>query len=504
VIGIPEWLAYRLMPVVGMFDIALGLLVVLRPARAALLWAGWPTHESGGDMRERTRALLRRLLPTSLLVLAVSASMAASPTGVGEANETPRQGWVGAWSAAPLRPDLVGTSAGATLSRTGLEDQTVRQVVYLHLGGSHVRVRLANTFGTQPITFAEVRVALQDAGATNVPGSDRRLTFGGQGAVTIPVGAEAYSDPAALTVRPLQSLAVSLYASAPSGPATWHPLGAQTLYLAIGNRTADIDGAAFGAPSGLAGRYWLTGVDVAVSAPAAAIVALGDSLTDGFASTPNANNRWPDHLARRLHERSGSRLSVLNAGVAGNRVLSDTATQQNVLARLPRDVLVQDGVRYVILLAGINDIGTACMGTAQTVAEQVIAADRQIIAQARIKRLTVFGGTLMPFKGTTLFPGYYCEAGETDRQALNTWIRTSGEFDGVIDFDRALRDPIDAQRLSPAYDSGDHLHPNDVGYKAMADAIDLGLFCRPSLGVSGDVGRLAPACPRRDRHGRID
>jgi lysophospholipase L1-like esterase len=229
--------------------------------------------------------------------------------------------------------------------------------------------------------------------------------------------------------------------------------------------------------------YVISGIDVAASsADQAAIVTFGDSITDGTASTQDANNRWPNFLARRLNERPGNPLSVLDQGIAGNRVLTDTPAHVNALARLDRDVLSQNGVKYVVLLEGINDIGQTCLGNANASAEELIAGYQQLITQVHLKGLKIFGATLTPFKGAGTTapnaqpPYYYCDDGEVKRGMLNTWIRTSGQFDGVIDFDQATRDPADPLVFLAAYDSGDHLHPNDAGYRAMAEAVDLALF----------------------------
>jgi lysophospholipase L1-like esterase len=300
--------------------------------------------------------------------------------------------------------------------------------------------------------------------------------------VTIPVGAEVYSDPVALTVGAEQNLAVSLFVPGRSGPATWHAVGAQTNYVSTpGNHAADPAGGAFATQ--VTSWFWLDGVDVLAPAQDRAVVTLGDSITDGVGSTVNANDRWPDFLARRLLAAPAThRVSVLDEGISGNRVLHNApCCGVSALARLHRDVLAQDGVRWVILLEGINDIGFSGLTGPETAphtnvsAAQIIAGYQQIIAEAHAKELKLYGATLTPFKGT-IFPGYYTAAGEQKREAVNRWIRTSGAFDAVIDFDKAIRDPSDPLRILPADDSGDHLHPNDAGYAAMADAIDLALF----------------------------
>jgi lysophospholipase L1-like esterase len=343
-------------------------------------------------------------------------------------------------------------------------------------------VRLTNTFGTRPLTVGAAHIAIEGAGADIVPGSDRQLTFGGRRAVTIAKGAEVYSDPVALAVGAEQHLAVSLYVPGASGPTTWHALAVQTNYVSTpGNHTGDPTGSAF--TTTVMSWFWLDGVDVVAGGLDRAVVTLGDSITDGFASTVNADDRWPNFLARRLLALPADHhVSVLDEGISGNRVLHNApCCGVSALARLNRDVLAQDGVRWVILLEGINDIGFSGLTGPETAphtnvsAAQIIAGYKQIIIQVHSKRLKIYGATLTPFKGTT-FPGYYTPAGERKREAVNHWIRTSGAFDAVIDFDKAIRDPADPLRMLPNYDSGDHLHPNDAGYAAMADAINLALF----------------------------
>jgi lysophospholipase L1-like esterase len=383
---------------------------------------------------------------------------------------------LGTWSASPQPPDLSG------ISRTGLSNQTVRNIVYTHFPGTRLRVRLTNTFGTRPLTVGAAHIAIEGAGAAIVPGSDRQLTFGGRRAVTIATGAEVYSDPVALAVGAEQHLAVSLYVPGASGPTTWHALAVQINYVSTpGNHTGDPTGSAF--TTTVTSWFWLDGVDVVAGGLDRAVVTLGDSITDGFASTVNADDRWPNFLARRLLALPADHhVSVLDEGISGNRVLHNApCCGVSALARLNRDVLAQDGVRWVILLEGINDIGFSGLTGPETAphtnvsAAQIIAGYKQIIIQVHSKRLKIYGATLTPFKDTTI-PGYYTPAGERKREAVNHWIRTSGAFDAVIDFDKAIRDPADPLRMLPNYDSGDHLHPNDAGYAAMADAINLALF----------------------------
>jgi lysophospholipase L1-like esterase len=407
------------------------------------------------------------------LALSVVAIAALALPAAGAGKDDPTQRWIGIWSASPLRPDPIGITDQAVVSRSGFEDQTLREIVYPHFGGTVVRVRLANTFSDAPLTIGQAQIAVQAEGAAIVSGSARPLTFSGQASPAIPPGAELYSDPVTLNVDALRSVAISLYLPGPTGPITWHSTGRQTLYIAPGNQLVDGGGSQFEARTTVPSWYVIDGVEVVATSPdQAAIVTFGDSITDGTASTQDANNRWPDYLARRLAARPGNQLSVIDEGIAGNRVLSDTPTYVNALARLERDVLAQSGVKYVTLLEGINDIGQTCLGNANASAEDLLVGYRQIITQVHRQGLKIFGATLTPFKGAA----YYCEDGETKRGILNTFIRTSGEFDGVIDFDLATHDPANPLVFLSEFDSGDHLHPNDAGYQAMANAIDLGQF----------------------------
>jgi lysophospholipase L1-like esterase len=376
--------------------------------------------------------------------------------------------WVGTWSTALHAPD-----AGFGITNPGFGNQTLRQIVRTSIGGDKVRVRLS-TFGASALVVGAAHIARRDAGAAIVPGSDRVLTFSGNPSITIPAGAVVLSDPAELDVPTLGDLAVSIFVpGSPTGPATWHFEGLQTTYISpTGDFTASTD--IPGATTTLA-WFWLAGVEVTASKQTEVIVAIGDSITDGTNSTPNTNNRWPNLLARRLMAQPGNhKMGVLDEGIAGNRVLQDVIGP-NALARFDRDVLVQTGVTHVIVLEGINDIGFGAFGSSVPTADEIIAGHTQLIERAHASGLKIFGGTLTPFEGTP-FPGYFTPAGEAKRLAVNLWIRTSGKYDGVIDFDKATRDPSHPARLLPAYDSGDHLHPSDAGYQAMANAIDLKLF----------------------------
>ena len=408
--------------------------------------------------------LRRRSLPAAVVGLLALAGIALAPLA-GAHDRDDGGHWVGTWSASPQ----------AAPAATPINGQTVRQILHTSIGGERVRVRFSNAYGTSPLVIGSAHVALSTGGASIAPASDRVLKFNGSPTISIPAGALAVSDPVKLDVPALGDLAVSLYLPGNVVPATQHSLGRQTNHISV---PGDFTGATSLAGTTSESYYFLSGVEVRASKKTRAIVTLGDSITDGFAASVDANRRWPNRLAERLQASHGkSRLAVLNAGISGNRVLHDLVGT-NALARLDRDVLVQSGAKYVVVLEGINDFGIPGLFglTAEVVsAEQVIQGHRQIIDRARAMGLKVYGATLTPFEGT-IFPGYFSAAGEAKRQAVNHWIRTSRAYDAVIDFDRVIRDPAQPARMLPAYDSGDHLHPNDVGYRAMADSIDLGLF----------------------------
>lgn len=391
------------------------------------------------------------------------AAGAAAPAG---ANREVGDHWVTAWGASPV----VGSAIpGSTCpAGTGLTNQTVRNVVFLSTGGAQVRVRLSNAFGTQAVQVAHATVAADETGASAVPGSVRTLTFGGSQAVTLVAGGDALSDPVDLPVAALSDVLVSVYLPGPTGPLTNHPFTAQGNYLGSGDLTTSESGSGYGDTP-----CWMvvSGVDVlAVPRVAGSVVALGDSITDTANTTGNANLRWPDDLSRRLNALPGRTLSVVNAGLGGNRLLAPRDGQPYygvpALARLDRDVFTQAGVRSVILLEGVNDIGFGAT------ASEIISADQQIAAQAHARGLRIFGATITPFGGSIVDS----PAGEQTRIDVNNWIMTSHAFDGVIDFAAAVADPANPNALLPAYDSGDHLHPNDAGCQAMANAVNLSML----------------------------
>jgi lysophospholipase L1-like esterase len=351
-------------------------------------------------------------------------------------------------------------SGTAPKTEQGLPNHSIRNVVHISTGGTEARIRLSNVYGKVPLLMGRVTVAIaaRPDAADAVAGTMRELTFGGASSTTIPAGAEVLSDAVPIDLPSQANLLITTYTPVPSGPVTYHQVANQTSFLSPdGDHAADESGAAFTART--TSWHYVTAVDVRGSPAFGSVVALGDSITDGNASTVNTNRRWPDALSRRL----GSSLGVLNAGISSNRVLSDT-WNPNALARLDRDVLTATGARSVVVLLGINDIGGQPQHRDPA---PIIAGLRQIAEQARNRGLRVLGGTLTPFGGS----GNYTAELENVRLAVNEFVRTGGVFDAVVDFDAALRDPADPHRLRPEYSSGDHLHPSDAGYQAMAQAV---------------------------------
>ena len=355
-----------------------------------------------------------------------------------------------------------------------MTNQTVRMIVRSSVGGRQVRVRLSNAFSGTTITIGASAIARSTRAAAIDGASSRALTFSGRRSTAIYAGQVVISDPVDLTVAPLTDLAVSLYLPGDVESPTNHRFGLRTTYVGAGDQTTALDIASPVATT--ESYYWLAGIDVLAPARAETIVAFGDSITDGDQSTPNALAPWPTRLAERLQaNRATAHIGVVNAGISGNRILGDNGSG---LARLVHDALAQPGVSWIILLEGINDItaGSRQQNAAEPfTADHLIAAYRQVIAQAHVRGIRVAGATLTPFGGSSA----YSDAGEQVRVAVNEWIRTGKAFDAVIDFDRAVRDPNDATRFRREADSPDLLHPGDAGYRLMADAIDLAIFTRP-------------------------
>ena len=365
--------------------------------------------------------------------------------------------WVGTWATAPV--------AVANSHKAFATDTTLRETVHVSLGGSPIRVVFTNELGTEPLTLGGATAAIPTTNATV-------LTFNGHPTIIIPPGAVVVSDPVALNLPPLSDLILTLFIPAQTlTTLTAHPFADSTNYAAPGNQ---LTSPTF--TDSQKASSWPFLKDIEVDAPkASSIVTFGDSITDGAHSTLDANARWPDVLAQRLHANPATRnLAILNEGIGGNRILNDNYGP-NALARFDRDVLAQASVKYLILLEGINDIGHAYDPTKPydvVTAADLITGLSQLAGRAHTHGIKVFGATLTPYVGA----GYSSPAGEVVRQAANQWIRTTPELDGVIDFDKAIQDPANPTVFAPADDSGDHLHPNDTGYKAMGDAIDLKLF----------------------------
>jgi len=354
-----------------------------------------------------------------------------------------------------------------------IEDQTVRMVVHTSIGGKALRVEVSNMSGAQPIEIASAHVARYKGDGAIVTGTDHVLKFSGNESFVVPPGALFVSDPVNMEVAPFSDLAVSLYIPKNPGSLTTHPMGLHTAYISKGNVTGS---ETMPEPTKTYSYFWLTGVNVLAPANAWAIVAYGDSITDGFTTTLDGNTAWPVLLAKRLAANKATRnVAVLNQGISGNMVLRDGAGI-SALARFDRDVLGRPGVKWVALLEGINDISIRGRGTGPEAltSEELIAGYRQLIDRAHIHGIKVIGATLMPDEGMPTASA----RGEEIRVAVNRWIRAKGNFDAVVDFDLAVQDRSHPARLNPAFDPGDHIHPNDAGNKAMADAFDLAVFTK--------------------------
>ena len=383
----------------------------------------------------------------------------------------PAEHWIASWGAAQQTPE-----EDNLLPQAAMQDATLRQVVRLSVGGSKLRVRFSNAFGTQALVIDAAHIArsADKASARIVPGSDRVLTFAGRSAVSIPPGADYLSDPVELDAPALSSLTVSIHLpQAPVGQ-TGHPGSRATSYYVHGDHTADAD-----LPGAGKVDHWyqLTGVELVAAPAAASIVTFGDSITDGRGATTNGDDRWPDLVAARLQASPATRnLAVVNVGIGGNHLLTD-GLGPNALARLDRDVFARPGAKTMLVLEAVNDLGKLSREDVRTpqqhaqLVTDLIAAYQQMVDRAHGQGIKVIGCTVTPYIGSDYY--HPDAASEADRQALNTWIRTSGAFDAVVDFDAEIRDPQHPERILPAYDSGDHLHPSAAGYKVMADAIPL-------------------------------
>jgi lysophospholipase L1-like esterase len=434
----------------------------------------------------------------ALLVLAVGSLLATHLTEStalsGNVNRNGPQ-WIGTWATAP-QPSLPGNPQT-------FRNQSLRLIVHTSIGGTKVRIKISNTFGDQPLLIGGAHIARRATGADIDPASDRRLTFHAHASTTVSARSIAVSDPVELDVSALSDLAISLFFPQTTAATTSHFLAKQTNYVSSGDSTAEVK---FPVVKTITSWPFLTGVDVAASPRGAAIVAFGSSLTDGDGSTKDANRRWPDVLAERLQKGADgdAELGVLNEGIIGNRLLNDSHSPRQAggrsplaavfeqlgpalgpagVARFDRDVIAQAGVKYVILALGVNDIlfpGSFIPATESVTAQDLISANRKLIARAHKKGVRAIGTTIPPFENAIFrspyFDRFYTPEKEKVRQEVNTWIRNGGEFDGIIDFDEVVHDPSHPAQLLPTYDSGDHLHVNDAGNIAQGNAIPVALF----------------------------
>lgn len=380
----------------------------------------------------------------------------------------PPDHWVGTWATSPV-------ALPNTDNKYGAEEATYREIVHISLGGDTARIILTNEFGLDPLTISAASIALHTTGTEIDPATAHAITFGGRSSVTLPPGALVVSDPTSLRLPPLSDVAVSITVPAqPIQQVTHHSFANQTSYAAPGSVASE---KSLASSTEITNWPFLKGIDVRASGDSAAIVAFGDSITDGARSTRDTNQRWPDILARRLQADKKTRnLGILNQGIGGNRILHDV-TGPGALARFDRDVLAQAGVKYLVILESINDIGHA-MDPAKPYdvvsADDLIAGLGQLAARAHTHAIKVYGATLTPYVGAK----YSSPAGEQMRQAINQWIRTTNLLDGFIDFDKATQDPANPSVFSSTADGGDHLHPSDAGYKEMGESIDLKLFTK--------------------------
>ncbi len=444
----------------------------------------------------------------AIVGIAALLALAAAEPRVSSQGRTGEQRWVGTWfapstaridpatpparNAVPGRapivipPGVAAVAPGQELPIGGqsplhFHNQTLRQIAHISIGGSRFRVVFSNVFGMTPLRIGAAQIGLRAKDATIGPSTNRALTFGGEAQAAVSPGAILISDAVDLVVPDFADLAIDLYLPddtlAMKSPITTHPASWQTNYVSVpGNHAGQVmfpvqTTTAYWRGDGVAGAssFFLTRVETLASAGTGVVVAIGDSITDGTHSTIDTNNRWPDHLARRF-ARAGMRMSVLNAGIGGNRILAD-GNGPSALARFDRDVIAQPGATHAILLEGINDIGQARQAASPSAAE-LIGAHRQMIERAHARGLKIYGATLTPFEGANSFTA----EGEAKRQALNAWLRVGTGYDSIFDFDAAVRDPNRPAKIRSEYDPGDHLHLNAAGYEALANTIDLALF----------------------------
>ena len=383
----------------------------------------------------------------------------------GAAGAAPIDNWVGTWATGPQLTEPQNLPPAP-----GLANNTLRQVVRVSIGGARLRVRFSNQYGSGPVTLNGAHLARSTGSSSIDTGSGKTLSFSGSASVTIPAGSIVWSDPFDFALTPLSTLAVTTHFGAVPTNVTGHPGSRTTSYINSGNT---LTAANFNTGVTTDHWYYVTGIDVSASSDARAVVVLGDSITDGRGSTTNANNRWPDRLAERLQANESTRnVAVLNLGIGGNAVWSG-GLGPTARARFDSDVLDQSGVRYLVVLEGINDIGGA---TSASVGTNLVTAYQEFVDKARANDILAYGVPILPFGESGYDAADYRPLRENIRQTVNAWVREEGNFDAVIDLDLAVQNPENPINLLPAYDTGDHLHLNPTGYQAMANAVDLSLF----------------------------
>lgn len=418
-------------------------------------------------LTELFQLILGHLRPLRSAVVGGAMAMLVSACG---GVDGPPTTWVATWYAAQQHYNEAIPGAAAPQPIV-ISNQTIRQIVHTSYGGGQIRVKLSNLFGSSPVTFSAVHIARSNGSSTIDVTTDRVVTFGGISQVTVAPGTEQWSDAIGLAIPTHSDLAVSAFVVGVAQWATGHTLARQNNYIASGNQ---VSAAALNAASATTSYGWLNEVDVLSAENVKVVVTFGDSITDGYNSTVGANHRWPNFLDDRLQATPGGTapVSIVNAGISGNRWLHQVIGPAGQ-ARFSRDVMGVSGATHVVILLGINDIGFGVLAPDQAVtASQIIAAITEAVSQAKAQKMKVFLATLLPYEGAV----YYNTDGEAKRQAVNAFIRSQPGVDGVIDFEKALQDPSNPLALFPAYDSGDHLHPNDAGYQVMANAVNLNLF----------------------------